>query len=171
MKLSNKTLLCSCLGVTAAAFLFASAVAQSTGSKTPTPTPAPTKAATPAKPANAAAAPKSHETVEYKDPEDMTTRYRPGNNKTTSVPASSASTLPASPTTGQAATDATAKKHLAGVKYQNREAGLPACDGASKDPAKCVAAPPAAASSGTASTPAAQDSKGTNKVDSFTVKQ
>jgi len=25
----------------------------------------------------------SHETVEYKDPEDMTTRYRPGNNKTT----------------------------------------------------------------------------------------
>lgn len=24
-----------------------------------------------------------HETVEYKDPEDMTTRYRPGNNKTT----------------------------------------------------------------------------------------
>ncbi len=36
-----------------------------------------------------AAAPKpsnqahSHETVEYKDPEDMTTRYRPGNNKTT----------------------------------------------------------------------------------------
>jgi hypothetical protein len=37
----------------------------------------------------AAAAPKpsnqahSHETVEYKDPEDMTTRYRPGNNKTT----------------------------------------------------------------------------------------
>jgi hypothetical protein len=27
----------------------------------------------------------SHETVEYKDPEDMTTRYRPGNNKTTKV--------------------------------------------------------------------------------------
>lgn len=26
---------------------------------------------------------KSHEVVEYKDPEDMTTRYRPGNNKTT----------------------------------------------------------------------------------------
>jgi hypothetical protein len=25
----------------------------------------------------------SHETAEYKDPEDMTTRYRPGNNKTT----------------------------------------------------------------------------------------
>ena len=30
-----------------------------------------------------APASKSHETVEYKDPEDMTTRYRPGNNKTT----------------------------------------------------------------------------------------
>jgi len=27
----------------------------------------------------------SHETVEYKDPEDMTTRYRPGNNKTTRI--------------------------------------------------------------------------------------
>lgn len=27
----------------------------------------------------------SHETVEYKDPEDMTTRYRPGNNKTTKI--------------------------------------------------------------------------------------
>lgn len=25
----------------------------------------------------------SHDVVEYKDPEDMTTRYRPGNNKTT----------------------------------------------------------------------------------------
>ena len=27
----------------------------------------------------------SHETVEYKDPEDMTTRYRPGNNKTSRI--------------------------------------------------------------------------------------
>jgi hypothetical protein len=27
----------------------------------------------------------THETVEYKDPEDMTTRYRPGNNKTTKL--------------------------------------------------------------------------------------
>ena len=27
----------------------------------------------------------SHETVEFKDPEDMTTRYRPGNNKTTRI--------------------------------------------------------------------------------------
>ena len=27
----------------------------------------------------------AHETVEYKDPEDMTTRYRPGNNKTFKV--------------------------------------------------------------------------------------
>jgi len=27
----------------------------------------------------------SHETVEYKDPEDQTTRYRPGNNKTTRI--------------------------------------------------------------------------------------
>jgi hypothetical protein len=109
--------------------------------------------------------------VEYKEPEDMTTRYRPGNNKTTSVTPGSPSTLPATPTTGQAATDAAAKKHLAGVKYQNREAGFPACDGASKDAAKCVAAPPAAPSSGTAGTPAAQDSKHTSKVDSFTVKQ
>lgn len=35
----------------------------------------------------------SHEVVEYKDPEDMTTRYRPGNNKTTRTvtPAGSAS--------------------------------------------------------------------------------
>ena len=31
-------------------------------------------------------APKPHEeTVEYKDPEDMTTRYRPGNNKTSKI--------------------------------------------------------------------------------------
>jgi len=27
----------------------------------------------------------SHETVEYKDPEDQTTRYRPGNNRTTRI--------------------------------------------------------------------------------------
>jgi hypothetical protein len=46
------------------------------------------------------AAPKpstSHETVEYKDPEDMTTRYRPGNNKTSKVkPTSSTGTTPPS---------------------------------------------------------------------------
>ena len=33
-----------------------------------------------------------HETVEYKDPEDMTTRYRPGNNKTTKVQATGSKT-------------------------------------------------------------------------------
>lgn len=27
----------------------------------------------------------SHEVIEYKDPEDMTTRYRPGNNKTSKI--------------------------------------------------------------------------------------
>ncbi|MGA7859266.1 MAG: hypothetical protein WCA11_15125 [Terracidiphilus sp.] len=36
-----------------------------------------------APPSKSASLEHSHETVEYKDPEDMTTRYRPGNNKTT----------------------------------------------------------------------------------------
>jgi hypothetical protein len=35
-----------------------------------------------------------HETVEYKDPEDVTTRYRPGNNKTTTVKPTSGTTPP-----------------------------------------------------------------------------
>lgn len=46
------------------------------------------------------AAPKpgtSHDTVEYKDGEDMTTRYRPGNNKTSNVkPTSGTGTTPPS---------------------------------------------------------------------------
>lgn len=37
----------------------------------------------------------SHETVEYKDPEDMTTRYRPGNNKTTRLNKPAPTTPPA----------------------------------------------------------------------------
>ncbi len=34
-----------------------------------------------------------HEVVEYKDPEDMTTRYRPGNNKTSKIKTSTSTTL------------------------------------------------------------------------------
>ncbi|MEO6805734.1 MAG: hypothetical protein ABI286_07300 [Edaphobacter sp.] len=48
----------------------------------------------------------------YKDPEDMTTRYRPGNNKTASQTPSSSSSGPAD----------TRSKHLAGVKYSDRSA-------------------------------------------------
>ena len=43
------------------------------------------------------AAPKpgtNHEVVEYKDPEDMTTRYRPGNNKTSKIKPATGSTSP-----------------------------------------------------------------------------
>jgi hypothetical protein len=75
----------------------------------------------------------THDVVQYKDPEDMTTRYRPGNNKTTVAP-------PAAP----AVTPATAeqsKKHLAGVKYEDRSVGFPACDGASKEGASCAPSP------------------------------
>ncbi|MGA8088115.1 MAG: hypothetical protein WCA10_12470 [Terracidiphilus sp.] len=37
-----------------------------------------------------------HEVVEYKDPEDMTTRYRPGNNKTSKLkPSVGSATTPA----------------------------------------------------------------------------
>ena len=84
-------------------------------------------------PANA----KSSETVEYKDPEDMTTRYRPGNNKTTRVPANGTSTIPPTAPTGQATADAEAKKHVANVKYGDRT--LPASAGAAKDAAKAPA--------------------------------
>ncbi|HXE09527.1 MAG TPA: hypothetical protein VN612_16610 [Acidobacteriaceae bacterium] len=85
------------------------------------------------------------EKVEYKDPEDMTTRYRPGNNKTTKTVQG-----PDTSSGASAAAHATAK-----------ETGLPACDGSSKDAAKCVA--PSASSSQAASR--------MNKVESFTVKQ
>ncbi|MGH9596455.1 MAG: hypothetical protein ACRD3K_06625 [Edaphobacter sp.] len=46
----------------------------------------------------------------YKDSEDMTTRYRPGNNKMTSP----------SPASSSAATADARSKHLAGVKYSAR---------------------------------------------------
>src|SRR6185437_6384980 len=78
------------------------------------------------------------EKLEYKDPEDMTTRHRAG------------IAAPDTSSGASAAAHATAK-----------EAGLPACDGASKDAAKCVTAP---ASGSHATTPV-------NKVESFTVKQ
>ena len=52
----------------------------------------------------------------YKDPEDMTTRYRPGNNKTTRSNS-------AAPASGAASNSAKAKephkKHVAGVKYSD----------------------------------------------------
>jgi len=78
------------------------------------------------------------EKLEYKDPEDMTTRHRAG------------SAAPDTSSGASAAAHATAK-----------EAGLPACDGASKDAAKCVTAP----ASGSHATTRV------NKVESFTVKQ
>jgi hypothetical protein len=76
----------------------------------------------------------------------MTTRYRPGNNKTTTVQT----------TTTQSATSADAAK----PSGDKKDVGLPACDGASKNAAKCAPAHP-----GT------QDTTHVNKVDSFTVKQ
>jgi hypothetical protein len=82
------------------------------------------------------------EKLEYKDPEDMTTRTRPGNNKTVGVNA---------PANGAAAPAADKAK----------QTGLPACDGASKDAAKCVAAPATGS----------QATTRVNKVESFTVKQ
>lgn len=53
----------------------------------------------------------------YKDPEDMTTRYRPGNKKTTR----SDSSAPASGVTSDSAKakEQPPKKHLAGVKYSD----------------------------------------------------
>ena len=101
----------------------------------------------------------------------MTTRYRPGNNKTTRTPASPTSALPPTAPTGTPATDADAKKHVSNIKWQDREVGFPACDGASKDAAKCAATPPAAPAAAKPAATDAQDAKHTGKVDSFTVKQ
>jgi hypothetical protein len=109
-------------------------------------------------PAASGAMDHSHETVEYKDPEDMTTRYRPGNNKTTRLPsraATSAATTTAAAAgaaAGQPASDADAKKHVANIKWTEKTVTLPACDGASKDAAKCATAPATgnATASGTA---------------------
>jgi hypothetical protein len=88
---------------------------------------------------NAEAAP-----AQYKDPEDMTTRYRPGNNKTTrsSIAVDHAGGNGVQrmdgghPASGggsesgmSAGADATArqKKHLAGVKYEDRNSGSNSC--------------------------------------------
>ncbi len=54
----------------------------------------------------------------YKDGEDMTTRYRPGNNKTTRTANDAAA-----PGAGAAQPQAMPKKHIAGVKYEDRMAG------------------------------------------------
>ena len=96
-----------------------------------------TQAATPSKlnqsvkaASTAAAVKHQSEVVEYKDGEDMTTRYRPGNNKTTS----------AAPAVTPASVDQT-KKHLAGVKYQDRSAAPPACVAAATDAATCTPPP------------------------------
>jgi len=174
--------------VTASAtLLFVSmAVAQTTGAKSSTApaTPAATSDKASAKnsahateslnttpKASATATTTGHETVEYKDPEDMTTRYRPGNNKTTRT--SAPGTLPPTAPTATAAADADAKKHVSNIKWQDREVGFPACDGASKDAAKCAAAPtpPTAAATSKPTATDAQTSKHTGKIDSFTVKQ
>lgn len=60
--------------------------------------------------------------VEYKDPEDMTTRYRPGNNKTTSSAATQGAGATQQQTGQNNGPDAIARKHVAGVKYENRSA-------------------------------------------------
>ncbi|MEO7144131.1 MAG: hypothetical protein ABI165_11600 [Bryobacteraceae bacterium] len=78
--------------------------------------------------------------VEYKDPEDMTTRYRPGNNKSAANPIAvdhaggngvqrmdgghAASGRDAESAMGSGASAAAQKKkHLAGVKYEDRTSG------------------------------------------------
>jgi hypothetical protein len=82
------------------------------------------------------------EVIEYKDGEDTTTRYRPGNNKTTAVQTTSAD--------------------AAKPNGDKKDVPFPACDGASKDAAKCAAAPPA---------PSAQTAKRVNKVEAISIKQ
>jgi hypothetical protein len=79
-------------------------------------------------------------TVEYKDPEDMTTRYRPGNNKTTRSPIAvdhaggngvqrmdgghtASGGAGGSGISAGAGATAQQKKHLAGVKYEDRTSG------------------------------------------------
>ena len=71
--------------------------------------------------------------VEYKDPEDMTTRYRPGNNKTApnSIAVDAAGgngvrRMDGGASVGvhaEARADAPKKKHLGGVKYEDRTMG------------------------------------------------
>jgi len=134
------------LAVAIALLVPSTVAAQSSSAKSTAP-------ATPAKaPAAAPATAKSNahatETVEYEDGEDMTTRYRPGNNKTTAVQ-----------TTAQPAASADAAKQSGDKK----DVTFPACDGASKDAAKCAAPPP--------TPPSAQAATHKGKVDSFTIKQ
>jgi hypothetical protein len=129
------------LGVAITLLVPSTVVAQSASPKTPAPaTPAKTSAA----PAAAKNSAHATETVEYKDPEDMTTRYRPGNNKTTAV----------SP-------DAT--KPAGDSKEAKEKVTIPACDGASKDAAKCAAAPP--------TPPSAQAAKHKGSIESLVIKQ
>jgi hypothetical protein len=146
------------------------AVAQNTNAPASTTTPTPTKSAGVPTASKTGAAP-SHETVEYKDPEDMTTRYRPGNNKTTQTPETpNAGTATANPA-GTPAAPTDAKKHIANVKYNDRQAGIPALDAGSKDAAKTKAVPPPTPTTSKPGASTTQDSKHVNKVDSFTVKQ
>jgi len=84
------------------------------------------------------------EKLEYKDPEDMTTRARPGNHKVSEVEA-----------------DVRGGGTAAAAADKTKQTGLPACDGASKDAAKCAAAPASGSQAMTR----------VNKVESFTVKQ
>ncbi len=103
----------------------------------------------------------------YKDPEDMTTRYRPGNNKTAST-----SDAPVA----QTGSAADAKKHIGNIKWSDRQANNQTnLDAGSKDAAKSATAPldgasKDAAKSNTVQT-GAKNTKRVTKVDSFTVKQ
>jgi hypothetical protein len=171
-KLVQQSSLGLALGLVTALAMPSSAIAQNTAPQNPSavaPAAAPTKAKPGVKAADASSkttiAPGSHEAVEYKDPEDMTTRYRPGNNKTTALP-------PGGNAMGSPAGEpADAKKHVANVKYVDRQATVPALDAASKDAAKSKTTPPPSPNKGKQPDSATQDSKRANKVDSFTVKQ
>ena len=76
----------------------------------------------------------SHDVVEYKDGEDGTMRKRPGNTKTARAVAPGV--LPPTAPTALPSSDADAKKHISNIKWQDRQAGIPALDAASKDAAK-----------------------------------
>ena len=139
MKLISKQTALSLSVAIAIALVFAPAAnAQSASTKSKTTTKSAAKA-----PAAPTAKSTLHptETVEYKDPEDMTTRYRPGNNKTTAV----------SP-------DATKP-----VSNGKEKVTFPACDGASKDAAKCAAPPP--------TPPSAQAAKHKGSIESIAIHQ
>lgn len=76
----------------------------------------------------------AHDVVEYKDGEDGTMHTRPGNAKTTHSVAPAA--LPPTAPTALPSSDADATKHISNIKWQDRKAGIPALDAASKDAAK-----------------------------------